>query len=228
LADAFKRIGLVERTGRGIDTIFEGQLRYGRQVPDYSRSTVSTVQVVLHDGPANFGMTRLVAERDVPGRRLSLDDLLVVNQIARTQEPLGIGRASTMLQRMEGPTRSVLDRLVEAGLLDGWDDRRERVYYFTSPVARVLGVEDLDDDVAAEHAGERERKILEYVDLHGKITRSTVVDLCGLEGREARTVLEKLVRRGALVVRGEKRGAYYERANATTTDELGASRGQSP
>jgi ATP-dependent DNA helicase RecG len=221
LADAFKRIGLVERTGRGIDTIFEGQLRYGRQLPDYSRSSVSTVQVVLHDGPANVGVIRLVAERDVPGRRLSVDELLVLNQIVRTQEPIGIGRAAMIVQRMEGPTRAVLDRLVESGLLDGWEDRRERVYYFTSQVARSLGVEDLDEGVAAEHAGERERKILEYVGLHGKITRSTAAELCALEGREARTVLEKLVRRGELVVRGEKRGAYYERAGVAVADELG-------
>jgi ATP-dependent DNA helicase RecG len=214
LADAFKRIGLVERTGRGIDTIFEGQLRYGRQVPDYSRSTVATVQVILNDGPANIPITRMVVERDVPGRRLSLDELLLLNTVAHEQEPIGLGRASMLIQRLEGPTRAVLDRLMESGLLDGWDDRRERVYYFTSPVARALGVQDLDEDVAAENAGERERKILEYVDLHGKITRSAVAELFSLEGREARTVLEKLVRRGDLVVRGEKRGAYYERAGA--------------
>jgi len=223
LADAFKRIGLVERTGRGIDTIFEGQLRYGRQVPDYTRSTVVTVQVVLHDGPANYAMTRLVAERDVPGRRLSLDELLLLNAIARMQEPIGIGRAATLVQRMEGPTRAVLDRLVESGLLDGWEDRRERVYYFTSQVARALGVEDLDEDVAAEHAGERERKIMDYVELHGKITRSAAADLCGLEGREARNVLEKLVRRGDLVIRGEKRGAYYEKAGAVIASDLDGS-----
>ena len=162
-----------------------------------------------------------MAERDVPGRRLSVDELLLLNEIARTQEPLGIGRAARIVQRMEGPARAVLDRLLEAGLLDAWEDRRERVYYFTSQIARSLGVEDLDEDVAAEHAGERERKILEYVGLHGRITRSAVVELCGLEGREARTVLEKLVRRGELVVRGEKRGAYYERASATVVDELG-------
>ena len=219
LADAFKRIGLVERTGRGIDTIFEGQLRYGRQVPDYSRSTVATVQVILHDGPANVPITRLVAERDVPGRRLTLDELLLLNSMAKTQEPMGLGKAATLIQRLEGPARAVLDRLVEAGLLDGWDDRRERVYYFASPVAKALGVEDLDEDVAAEHAGARERKILDYVDLHGRITRSTVVELCGLEGREARGVLEKLVRRGELVVRGEKRGSYYERAGKAQVEE---------
>jgi len=214
LADAFKRIGLVERTGRGIDTIFEGQLRYGRELPDYSRSTVANVQVVLTDGPANVAMTKLVAERDVPGRRLSIDELLLLNVMAREQEPLGLGRASGLIQRLEGPTRAVLDRLVESGLLDGWDDRRERVYYFSSLVARSLGVADLDEDAAAEHAGERERKILGYVNLHGRVTRSAAAELCGLEGREARAVLERLVKRGELVVRGEKRGAYYERAGA--------------
>ena len=34
LADAMKRIGLAERTGRGIDRIYEGSLFYGRQITD--------------------------------------------------------------------------------------------------------------------------------------------------------------------------------------------------
>ena len=38
LMDALKRTGLAERTGRGIDRIFEGALNYGRPLPDYSRS----------------------------------------------------------------------------------------------------------------------------------------------------------------------------------------------
>jgi ATP-dependent DNA helicase RecG len=36
LADAFKRAGLVERTGRGVETIYRGQLRNARRPPDYS------------------------------------------------------------------------------------------------------------------------------------------------------------------------------------------------
>lgn len=38
LADALKRLGLAERTGRGIDRIYEGSLVYGRPLPDYSES----------------------------------------------------------------------------------------------------------------------------------------------------------------------------------------------
>ncbi len=45
LADIAKRIGLAERTGPGIDRIFEGLLRYGRSAPDYSRSDNTSVIV---------------------------------------------------------------------------------------------------------------------------------------------------------------------------------------
>ena len=43
LADILKRIGLAERTGRGIDRIFEGSLIFGRPLPDYSATTSVTV-----------------------------------------------------------------------------------------------------------------------------------------------------------------------------------------
>jgi ATP-dependent DNA helicase RecG len=53
--------------------------------------------------------------------------------------------------------------------------------------------------------------VLQYVDSHGRITRSLAADLCQVEGREARAVLERLVKRGDLEVRGERRGSYYAR-----------------
>ena len=210
LADAFKRIGLVERTGRGIDTIYEGQLRYGRPAPDYSRSTQGSVQVVLSGGPANLAFARLIIGRDAPGRRIGLDDLIVLNAIERERR-LGIGRAAALLQRSEGPARAVLERLVEAGVLEAREERRERVYHFSAATYRAMGA-------PAEHVRLRgiapiqhEKMILEFVETYGRITRSQAADLCQLGGREARGVLERLVRKGELVVRGEKRGSYYER-----------------
>jgi ATP-dependent DNA helicase RecG len=43
LADAFARAGLVERTGRGINRMFESTLRIGRDAPDLSRSSDLTL-----------------------------------------------------------------------------------------------------------------------------------------------------------------------------------------
>ena len=210
LADAFKRIGLVERTGRGIDTIYEGQLRYGRPAPDYSRSTSGSVQVVLFGGPANLALARMITERDVPGRRVGLDDMIVLNAIDRERR-LGIGRAAQLLQRSEGPARAVLERLVEAGVLEAREERRERVYHFSAATYRAMGAPAAHVRLRGIEPIQHEKMIVEFVESHGRITRSQAADLCQLGGREARGVLEKLVRKGDLVVRGEKRGSYYER-----------------
>lgn len=43
LADAFKRAGLVERTGRGITRMFEATLRVGRDAPYFRGSTDASV-----------------------------------------------------------------------------------------------------------------------------------------------------------------------------------------
>ena len=45
LMNALKRIGLAEKTGRGIDRIFEGSLYYGRPLPDYSATTSASVNM---------------------------------------------------------------------------------------------------------------------------------------------------------------------------------------
>ncbi len=217
LADAFKRIGLVERTGRGIDTIFEGQLRYGRPAPDYSRSTPGSVQLVLAGGAANLALARFIMERDgqgpSPGQRVTVDEMLVVNAVDRERR-LELARAAELVQRSEPATRAILERLVESGVLEARSERRERVYHFSAATYRALGRPAEHVRLTGIEPIQREQMILQFVDAHGRITRSQAADLCQIGGREARAVLEKLVNRGDLVVRGEKRGAYYERSDA--------------
>lgn len=212
LADAFKRIGLVERTGRGIDTIFEGQLRYGRPAPDYSTSTHGAVQVVLPGGPANLALARLIIERDTPRHRVTVDEMLVVNAIDRERR-ISVSRASALTQRSEGAARAVLERLVESGVLEARLERRERVYHFSAATYRVLGTPAAHVRLRGIEPIQQEQMILQYVDTHGRITRSLAADLCQIGRRDARGVLERLVKRGELVMRGQRRGAYYERGS---------------
>ena len=210
LADAFKRIGLVERTGRGIDTIFEGQLRFGRPAPDYSRSTAGAVQLVLPGGPANLALARFIIERDSPARPVTLNEMLVVNAVDRERR-VTAARTAALIQHSEGTARALLERLTEAGVLEARDERRERVYHFSAATYRALGAPSAHVRLRGIEPIQRERMILQYVESHGRITRSQAADLCQTGGREARALLEKLVKRGELVVRGERRGAYYER-----------------
>jgi ATP-dependent DNA helicase RecG len=213
LADAFKRIGLVERTGRGIDTIFEGQLRYGRSAPDYSHSTPGSVQVVLPGEQANLALARFIIEHDTPSHRVTLDEMLVVNAVERERR-IDAARAAQLMQRPESAAVATLERLVESGILEAREERRERVYHFSAATYRALGTPEAHIRLRGIEPIQREQMVLQYVDAHGRITRSQTADLCQVGGREARMILEKLVKRGELVVRGEKRGSYYARPEA--------------
>ncbi len=86
LADAFKRAGIVERTARGIDTIFYEQLRNGRPAPSYERSNEATVSLVIPGGAANLDFVRLLVTEAQQGRDLTLDELLVLNALWLTRE----------------------------------------------------------------------------------------------------------------------------------------------
>ena len=57
-----KRIGLAERTGRGIDRIYEGSLLYGRLLPDYSQSTDSSVRLFIPRGLPDKAFVRMISE----------------------------------------------------------------------------------------------------------------------------------------------------------------------
>ncbi|MGI6131486.1 MAG: ATP-binding protein, partial [Bacillota bacterium] len=138
LADSFKRLGLVERTGRGIDTIFSEQLRNGRPVPDYGRSTSVWVTLVIPGGRANLEFIRLVLEQDESGRSLSLDELLILNSLF-TDRRIDTATAAKVIQKPEAETRGALERLGERGLIEPRGERRGRVYHLSAAVYRMLG-----------------------------------------------------------------------------------------
>lgn len=62
LADALKRIGLAEKTGRGIDRIFEGSILFGRPWPDYSESTKTMVKLFIQRAKPDFHFMKMLNE----------------------------------------------------------------------------------------------------------------------------------------------------------------------
>ena len=209
LADAFKRAGVVERTARGIDTIFLDFLRSGHPSPEYGRSTPSDVVVILRGGRPDLVWVRLVSEEERAGPVLGLDDLLALR--AATENPLlSARRVQAITQADPKSAAAVVARLVDRGLLErrGGPDRfglvesvRRRLRLPQPDRRRVRG--DLDPVEAA---------ILDHVATHVRITRGQVSAEHGLGADQAKRLLAGMVTRGLLQRRGEGRGAYYEGA----------------
>jgi len=212
LADAFKRAGIVERTARGIDTIFYEQLRNGRPAPSYDRSNESGVVVALLGGEANLEFVRLLAEESRAGHDLRLDELLILNALWQNRR-LNTQEAARLTQKPEEDARTVLNRLVEIGLIEPRGERKGRTWHLSAATYRRLGESAAYIRQRGFEPLQQEQMILQYMAKHGRITRKEVAELCQLGPFQATRLLRRLVNDGRLVQRGTRRGSYYERGS---------------
>ncbi|HPO16666.1 MAG TPA: ATP-binding protein [Candidatus Hydrogenedentes bacterium] len=209
LADAFKRAGIVERTGRGIDTIFFEQLRNGRPAPSYGRSSETNVVLVLPGGQANLDFARLVAEEQRLQRLLSLDELIILNEVWGERE-VNTQLAAQTIQKTESETRGVLQRLVEAGLLEARGERKGRIYHLSSTTYRRLGENAAYVRQRGFEPFQQEQMVLQYARTHGRITRNEAANLCQIAPSQAYRLLHKLLENGHLQKFGVRKGTWYE------------------
>lgn len=210
LADAFKRAGLVERTGRGVNRIFEGQARYGRRLPSYARTTEEHVVVSIPGGPANLTLARFIVELAERDQRLGLEQLLVLNVVAE-QRRAGTRELAGALQRSPEETLPILSGMVETGLLEARGEGKGRTWHLSASAYRALGQDVAYVRTRGFDRLQQEQMVLSYVDAHGSITRGKVAELCSLSSKQAYRLLAALRGRGDLEMRGDKRRAVYVR-----------------
>ena len=213
LADAFKRIGLVERIGRGVTIIYSGQLRNGRLPPDYNLTTEASVSVLLGGGPADLDFVQLVVtEENRQQRAFGVSQLLILAHLWR-ERTIDTPTAAGLIQRDEAQARAVLEGLVEVGLLEGRGARKGRTYLLSAGVYRALGQPAAYVRARGFEPDQMEQMILQYVRAHGRITRRDVVELCRVNENQAGYLLRKLADRGRLGLVGSGRSAYYTIGN---------------
>ncbi|MTD58316.1 ATP-binding protein [Amycolatopsis pithecellobii] len=209
LADAFKRIGLVERTGRGINRMFAEQLRVGRPAPDYGRTTDETVVAILPGGPANLAMTKWVLEQEHHNRPLTLSELQILSELLRERRAT-TAELAILTQRTEAETRHLLTRMVERGWVEARGDGKGRTWHLSAAVYRTLDSSAGYVRVRGFEPLQQEQMILAFVSAHGHITRAQAADLCAIAPEQASRVLRRLAQAGKLRQRGQRKGTRYE------------------
>lgn len=209
LADAMKRIGVVERSGRGVDTIYRGMLKFGRPAPDYSLTDRSNVVVRLLTDPADLDFRRLIVEQERHrAAELPIDSLIALAALHELKR-VTADELAVRIQRDAASGKRTLEALTEAGLVEAHGSTRGRSYTLSAVVYQRSG-----DKVAyTRQKGfseiQSEQMVLNFVVQHGQIKRSEAMELCRLSSDQAFRLLKRLVDRGQLAAHGEKRGAYY-------------------
>ena len=216
LADAMKRIGVVERSGRGVDTIYRGMLRYGRPEPDYRRTDSHNVVLRLATADADEMFLRLVVEEE--GRRsaaLPIDALIALAALHGAKR-LSVEELAVHIQRDSIQTKRTLEALVECGLVQA-HGATPRTRSFTLAPA-LYGTARSRRAAYTRQAGlsdlQHEQMVLSFVQQHGRIRRADAVELCRLSDEQAKALLKRLKDSGRLRANGLRGGAYYTATGA--------------
>ena len=209
LADALKRIGLAERTGRGIDRIYEGSLLFGRTLPDYSQSTSVSVKLFIPKGPTDTAFVQMLSkEQQRIGRSLPIYSLLAMNSLRR------FGKATTHeiaddLNLDESRIRVTLESLSVSGIVEAGGTGRGRYYMlskkyyvYTNNMVAYTRQKDIDPIRYRE-------LIMQFVKEQRYIKRADVVELLHVTQPQAYRLLSKLVHEHVLKLDGKGAGSRY-------------------
>ena len=211
LADALKRIGLAEKTGRGIDRIFEGSIVFGRPLPDYSETTSTYVKLFIQRAEPDLAFTKMISnEENRLGRSLPINSLLILSAL-QSQRRLTIAEIAEVTNIGEIRAKAVVEKLVEAGLVAASGNNKARFYILSSKVYKeqdnIVGYVRQTGIDAVKY----EAWIMELIQKQGgKITRDNVVELLNVTPSQAYRLLKKMSDKGWIKLVGTGRSAYYE------------------
>lgn len=211
LADSLKRIGLAEKTGRGIDRIYEGSILYGRPWPDYSESTSTRVKLFIQRGEPDFAFAKMISdEQDRRGKLLPINTLLILSCV-NNERRVSMKRIIEFTNLSEAKVKSNVEKLVESGLLKALGNGKNRVYTLGQYVykmnqnsvafVRQTGIDEL----------RYEELILQLAKTNPEgITRKEIVDLLYISKDQAYRLLKLLVEKNKLKVIGTGRTTKYQ------------------
>ncbi|MBR1736941.1 MAG: putative DNA binding domain-containing protein [Firmicutes bacterium] len=211
LADALKRIGLAERTGRGIDRIFEGSLIYGRPLPDYSETTQTTVKLFIPKSlPDKAFINMILEEQKKSGGTIPINSLFVLNELKQNRR-MSAKELADSTNITETRMRQTLETLVESGLVERMGTNANAKYILSSKVYK-------ESDNTIGYVRQTGVDTVRYPEMMlkfakkngGRITRAEAAELCRIEPSQAYRILKKLSDENKLNLVGTGKNAHYE------------------
>jgi len=209
LADAMKRIGVVERSGRGVDTIYRGMLKFGRSAPDYTRTDAQNVVLRMPTEPADLDFRRLVVDEERRrSSELPIDSLIALGAL-RQLKRLSAEELAERIQRDVISAKRTLEALTEAGFVEAHGATRGRTYMLSAAVYGAVA----DKAAYTRQAGfapiQNEQMVLSYVRQHGRIKRAEAKELCRLSEGQVKALLKRMCQSDLLVLEGVGPASFY-------------------
>ena len=209
LADCLKRIGLAERSGRGIDRIYAGSLRYGKMLPNYSMSSTDSVRLYIPDShPDKPFIEILTAEQEKMNRDFTIYELLILN-LLKTHHRFSLKELVEATGVPGFKLQGTIEALVENGMIEAIGQSKTHYYVLSANVYKkqqnTIGyVRQTDIDKIRYN-----ELILKLAKKKGSVTRADVSELLHISPAQAYRLLSKLKKNGKLHLVGSGKIAHY-------------------
>lgn len=209
LSDMFKRIGLAERTGRGIDRIFEGSILYGRPLPDYSESTSDSVHLFIPRMKADFNFHRLILScRENHPELLTMSTLMILS-LLRSERRLALPNLVELCHLSAVRVQRQIEILLKEGFIEAVGTGKNQEYILSEAVYKAQDQTIRNVNRSDLRALRLEELVLGAATKNEGITRSDVVGLLHINAQAAYRLLQRLTEQGKLRKEGKRRHTKY-------------------
>ena len=195
----------VQRSGQGVDIMFQSMLTEGKPYPEYA-STPNSVRLTLRSTMENQSFVRFIAEtQDRRSKMFTLSELMILHYL-REHQKITLKQAAKTIQETDDNAHKVLNSLRDEGLLE----LNGKTYMLSLKVYETVKTDVAyvqDKTVSQIQAKDR---ILEYLKHKPSITNQKVQELCGFTRGQAYRILQKLS--SEEIIEGQKQGCarkYY-------------------
>ena len=211
LADAMKRIGLAEKTGRGIDRIYEGSIVFGRPWPDYSESTSRTVKLFIQRAKADLPFAKLVAdEQNRQGKPLSIYTLMILS-LLNNERRCSLERIIEVTNLSENKVRATVENMMEMGLIEATGNGKNRSFIMGKKIYR-------EKKETIQYVRQTDIDRIRYLELamklartqNGIITKQNIIDLLNVTPSQAYKIIKQLQSENKIVLLNGGKYAKYQ------------------
>jgi ATP-dependent DNA helicase RecG len=198
LAETLARLGFVERSGQGIDLMFEKSIREGKATPDFSGTDDYQVLVTLNGEIKNPRfVTFLEQVGKEKGIEFTVEDLIVLDHIFRDQ-PI----PDKLLSRLKG--------LEEEGLIE----RHRKHYVLARRFYGMIGKKGVYTRKVGLDRDAQEQLLEKHIrenDMDGSTMTELMQVLHNLSRAQVSAIIKRLARADRIHVRGVTKNArwYY-------------------
>lgn len=200
LAEALSRCGLIERSGQGLNLMFESSIRQSKPLPNFSGSSEHEVRLILEgtvQDPAFIRFLEQVGETRMQG--FSTHDFLVLDYLRRRQElPIDL--------------MSRIPALIDAGLVERVGRGRGVRYILSRGLYAAIGRRGAYTRVRGLDRETNKQLLLRHIrdnDHEGSPLSELRQVLPALTGPQVQSLLRELRDEGRIRVVGQRRWARW-------------------